>query len=192
MPAERDDAGWVCLGLIGRPKGVRGAMRITTYTARPEDVAAYGPVYDRPDGQARTLGVSETGPGWVVAHLAGVDDRNAAHALTGTRLYVPRAALPEAEDEAFYHADLIGLRAERVDGGLYGTVRAVWNHGAGDLLEIAPAAGGETEILPFTRAVVPEVDIAAGRLLVAPPETIDAGEDGGERDDGAGGDGTER
>ena len=64
MPAERDDAGWVCLGLIGRPKGVRGAMRITTYTARPEDVAAYGPVYDRPDGRARTPGVREAGPGW--------------------------------------------------------------------------------------------------------------------------------
>jgi len=191
MPAARDDGGWVCLGLVGRPKGVRGAMRITTYTARPEDVAAYGPVYDRPGGRARMLDVDEVGPGWVVARLAGIEDRDAARALTGTRLYVPRAALPEPEDEAFYHADLIGLRAERVDGGPYGMVRAVWNHGAGDLLEIAPTEGGETVLLPFTRAVVLEVDLAAGRLVVAPPETVDAepGEAGGGE---TGGDGAER
>ncbi len=194
MPAARDAAGWVCLGLVGRPKGVRGALRITTYTERPEDVAAYGPVYDRPGGRARAIEVREVGTGWVVARLAGIEDREAARALTGTRLYVPRAALPEPEDEeAFYHADLIGLRAERVDGGLFGTVRAVWNHGAGDLLEIAPAEGGETVLLPFTRAVVPEVDLAAGRLVVAPPEAVDArpeadggkgGERGGAADDG--------
>ncbi len=180
---------WVCLGVVGRPKGVRGAMRITTYTARPEDIAAYGPLYDRPGGRAFAVAVREAGPGWVVAEIAGVADRDAARALTGTRLYVPRSALPEPEEEeTYYHVDLIGLRAETADGVPLGRVRAVLDFGAGDLLEIAGGEGGEDLLVPFTRAAVPVIDLAGGRLVVVPPETAEDEEDedeGGE-DEAAG------
>lgn len=181
--AAGDSAGWLCVGVIGRPKGVRGAVRITTYTERPEDIAAYGPVYDAPDGRALEIALRERVKGGVVATVAGVRDRDGARALTGTRLYVPRAALPEAGEDEYYHADLIGLRVERADGSAFGTVAAVANYGAGDVLEIDPAGGGESVLLPFTREAVPVVDVAAGRLVVAPPEeTVAAPEAGGKEE----------
>ncbi|MEE8274251.1 MAG: ribosome maturation factor RimM, partial [Alphaproteobacteria bacterium] len=136
-------AGWVCVGTIGRPKGVRGAVRITTYTERPKDIAAYGPVFDAPNGRALEITLSGSVKGGVVASISGVGDREAAAALTGTPLYVPRAALPEAGEDEYYRADLIGLGVERTDGSAFGTVAAVDNYGAGDILEIAPAGGGE-------------------------------------------------
>ena len=168
--AEEGDPGWVCVGVITKPKGVRGAVRIATFTARPDDIAAYGPVRDRPGGgRAFSLELRETRKDGVVATIAGVTDRDAAEALRETRLYVPRTALPETAEDEYYHADLIGLRVELIDGTAFGTVRAVHNYGAGDILEVAPADGA-TEMLPFTRAVVPVVDIAGGRVVVAPSE----------------------
>ena len=166
--AERA-AGWVCLGVITKPKGVRGAVRITTFTARPGDITAYGPVHDRPGGQAVPLELGEIHKDGVVATIAGVTDREAAEALRETRLYVPRSALPEPTEDEYYHADLIGLRVELADGSAFGTVRAVHNFGAGDILDVARADGAQ-EMLPFTRAEVPEVDIAGGRLVAAPAE----------------------
>lgn len=154
---------------------MRGAVRITTYTERPEDIAAYGPVFDAPNGRALGITLSGSVKGGVVATVAGVGDREAAAALTGTPLYVPRAALPEAGEDEYYRADLIGLRVERTDGSAFGTVAAVDNYGAGDILEIAPAGGGESVLLPFTREAVPVVDIAHGRLVVAPPAETVAG-----------------
>ncbi len=170
------EADWVCVGVIARPKGVRGAVRITSYTARPEDVAAYGPVYAR--GAPVSLAVREIVKGGVVAAIEGVEDRDAAAALAGTRLYVPRAALPEPDEDEFYYADLIGLRVELADGRAFGTVAAVHDFGAGDILEVARPGGGEAVMLPFTREVVPEVDVAGGRLVVVPPPEA-AGEDAG-------------
>ena len=162
-------AGWVCVGVIGRPKWVRGAVRIPTYTARPGDVVAYGPVRDGPGGRVVSLDLRETVKGGVVAAIDGVSDRDAAEALRGTRLYVPRSALPDPDEGEFYHADLIGLRAELADGSDYGTVSAMHNFGAGDILEVTRAAGAP-EMLPFTRAEVPVVDLAGGRVVVAPAE----------------------
>ena len=162
-------AGWVCVGVIGKPKGVRGAVRVTTYTARPGDVVAYGPVRDGPRGSVVALDLRETIKGGVVVAIAGVNDRDAAAALRGTKLYVPRSALPEPEGGEYYHADLIGLRAELADGSAFGTVHSVHNFGAGDILEVT-RADGTPEMLPFTRAVVPEVDLAGGRVVVAPAE----------------------
>ncbi len=162
-------AGWVCVGVIGKPKGVRGAVRVTTYTARPGDVVAYGPVHDGPRGRVLALDLRETVKGGVVVAIAGVNDRDAAAALRGIKLYVPRSALPDPDGGEYYHADLIGLRAELADGGAFGTVHAVHNFGAGDILEVT-RADGTPEMLPFTRAVVPEVDLAGGRVVVAPTE----------------------
>lgn len=163
-------AGWVCLGVITKPKGVRGAVRITTFTARPGDITAYGPVHDRPDGPAVPLALGEIHKDSVVATIAGVTDREAAEAWRDTRLYVPRSALPGPAEDEYYHADLIGLRVELADGSALGTVRAVHNFGAGDILDVA-RADGAAQMLPFTRAEVPEVDIAGGRLVAAPAET---------------------
>ncbi len=173
--ADGCDTDWVCVGVVARPKGVRGAVRITAYTARPEDIAAYGPVYDNPNGRAFALALSGTIKGGVVATIPGVSDRDAAEAFKGTRLYVPRAALPEPVEHEYYHADLIGLRVELDDGSAFGTVRAVHDFGAGDLLEVTH--GDDSTLLPFTREAVPVVDIAGGRLVVSRPEVALAGEE---------------
>ena len=165
---DADVAGWLCVGVIGKPKGVRGAFRVTSYTARPEDILAYGPLRDGPDGRELALDVVETVKGGIVARLPGVGDRDAAEALRGAKLYLPRAALPAAEAGEYYHADLVGLAVELTGGAAFGTVRAVHDFGAGGLLEVAPAAGGETVYVPFTGEAVPKVDIAGGRLVIAP------------------------
>ena len=105
----------------------------------------------------------------LVVRYRGVTDRDAAQALRNLRLYVPRDRLPPADENEFYHADLIGLTAVTADGAPFGKVVALHNFGAGDMIEIAPEGGGETAFLPFTQAVVPQVDIAGGRIVVAPP-----------------------
>ncbi|WP_299441272.1 ribosome maturation factor RimM [uncultured Rhodospira sp.] len=159
----------VCLGVVVGVHGVRGVVRVKSFTADPADVAAYGPVSTE-DG-ARSWRLSVVGPakGVVLCRFDGIDDRTAAEALKGLRLYVPRAALPPAEDEdEYYHADLIGLAVEREDGTALGTVRAVHDFGAGDMLELRPPAeGAKSLMIPFTRAAVPVVDLTAGRVVVA-------------------------
>jgi 16S rRNA processing protein RimM len=154
----------VCLGVIVGAHGVRGAVKIKTFTADPAAVAAYGPVAD--EAGARSFELSLAGPtkGGVIARIAGVDDRDAALALKGTKLFVDRIVLPEPQEDEFYHADLIGLAVELADGGVVGRIKAVHDFGAGDLLEIALPGGG-TAMLPFTRETVPEVDIAGGRVV---------------------------
>jgi 16S rRNA processing protein RimM len=112
-------------------------------------------------------------PKGIVARLRGVTTREAAEALTGTRLYVPRARLPERGQDEWYHADLIGLAARSKDGTPLGTVVAVVNFGAGDLIEIAPAESGANLLVPFTETNVPEIDLAARRLVLVPPEEVE-------------------
>jgi len=171
----------VCVGAITGAHGVRGLVRIKAFTETADGVTAYGaPVDERGRRFSITL-QSRTRDQWI-ARVEGVADRDAARALTGTRLYVDRAALPEPEEEdAYYHADLIGLSAvDRAGAGL-GTVRAIWDFGAGDVVEIADE-DGRTVIVPFTRAAVPEVDLAGGRLVVDPPEATAAAPADGEPD----------
>ena len=168
----------VCLGVIAGAQGVRGQVRVKSFTARPEDVAAYGPLADRA-GRPFLLHAIGTTRGLVIARIDGVTDRDAAEALRGAELYIDRARLPAPEAEEFYHADLIGLTASAPDGSAIGAIRAVHDFGAGDMLEIGLAAGG-VAVVPFTRACVPEVDIAAGRVVVHMPETVDAGPPAGE------------
>lgn len=167
----------VCIGAIAGVHGVRGLVRIKSFTDAPEDVTAYGPVTDA--GGSRRFVIEAKGMvrGMVLAHIDGVDDRDAADRLRGTELYVDRDVLPVPEAEEYYHADLIGLDVETRDGAHLGTVKAVQNFGGGDILEVARDDGG-VDMLPFTHAVVPEVDIVGRRLVVEPPyEVIARSED---------------
>lgn len=168
----------VCVGVVTGAHGVRGAFRVTSFTADPDDIAAYGPVCAAhgPENKARgerrlTLKVVGHTKGQIVVMADGIADRDAAEALKGARLYVARARLPEAAEEEYYHADLIGLVAEDAAGAILGHVRAVADYGAGDLIEIA-RTGGETVLVPFTRAIVPVVDLEGGRIVIDPPEGL--------------------
>jgi 16S rRNA processing protein RimM len=162
----------VCVGAIAGAFGVAGEVRLKSFCARPEDIAAYGPLFTE-DG-ARSFAVRLTRPvaGGLGARLAGVGTKEAADALRGTSLWVPRAKLPRLPDDEFYHADLIGLAVQDPGGAPLGRVTAVHNHGAGDLLEVAQP-GGRSLLLPFTRAAVPTVDLAAGRIVADPPSEVD-------------------
>jgi len=179
----------VCLGVVVGVHGVRGTVRIKPYTEDPEAVAAYGPVQDESGRHSYRLRVHGLHKGIVLAAVEGVEDRDAALALKGTRLYVDRAALPEvAEEDTFYHADLIGLPVEDTDGRALGRVVAVHDFGAGDLLEVE-SPDGESRVLPFTRAAVPVVDLEAGRIVAdPPPETGEPEPDTGADERGDGGD----
>ena len=158
----------VCVGVITGPQGVGGAVRIKSFTERPEDVAAYGPLADETGQRRLELRLVGAAKGVLIARLSGVDDRNGAEALRGLRLYLARSALPQPEPEEYYHADLIGLEAVLGDGTPLGRVRAVHDFGAGDTIEIE-RSGAAPAMVPFTRAIVPVVDLEAGRLVVAPP-----------------------
>jgi 16S rRNA processing protein RimM len=158
----------VCVGAVAGAHGVRGAVKIKSFTATPEDVAAYGPLEDESGERCFSLRLIGAGKGVLIGHLSGIADRNRAEASRGLRLYLPRAALPPTEQDEYYHADLIGLEAVLTDGTPVGPVRAVHDFGAGDTLEIA-RSDGPPVLVPFTRAVVPSVDLAAGRLVVDPP-----------------------
>jgi 16S rRNA processing protein RimM len=143
-------------------------VRIKSFTERPEDVASYGPLTDDA-GRSYKLGVVGLARGAVLAAIDGVGDRNAAETLKGVRLYVDRAKLPEPDEGEFYREDLVGLDALLADGTKVGEVISVEDYGAGDVIEIA-RPGQKTLLLPFTDATVPVVDVAGGRIVIAPPE----------------------
>jgi 16S rRNA processing protein RimM len=158
----------VCVGVITGAQGVRGAVRLKSFTAKPEDVASYGPLEDERGEQRFEVRIVGSAKGVLVAAISGINDRDRAGALRGLRLYLPRSALPPAGEEEYYHADLIGLVAALPDGTAIGTVRAVHDFGAGDTLEIERPKS-QPVLVPFTRAVVPVVDLDAGRLVLEPP-----------------------
>jgi 16S rRNA processing protein RimM len=170
-PGTRSRAGAgsrILLGRISGAHGIRGEVLIKTFTERPEDIAAYGPLDDDRGRPLRIEAVRVT-PRGVVARLAAIADRTAAEALKGASLYVDRERLPAPGEGEFYHADLVGLAAVTPDGRPLGEVVAVHNHGAGDLLELRLAGSGRTELVAFTDAFVPEVDLAARRVVLALP-----------------------
>ena len=169
----------ILVGTIAGAHGLRGQVRIRSFTAAPADVAAYGPLTDEGGGRRFELVVTGAAKDGVIARIEGIADRTAAEALRGVRLYVPRSALPSPAADEYYRADLIGLRAELTDGSTYGQVVDVQNYGAGDLLEIQFPIGG-TELLLFSDSAVPVVDLAAGRIVVVPPAVIEARPDGGD------------
>jgi 16S rRNA processing protein RimM len=162
----------VLLGAVAAAHGIRGEVKVKTFTETPQGLGAYGLVTTE-DGRALEIAqLRATKRDEAVVQFVGISDRNAAESLKGERLYVPRAALPAPEDGAFYHTDLVGLRAHDASGALLGTVGAVHNFGAGDVLEIA-CDGGGTEFVPFDDPHVPVVDIAGGRIVVALPSDAD-------------------
>ena len=163
-----DAAKQVCLGVVTGPHGVQGAVRIKSFTEAPEDVARYGPLTDETGVRRFELRLIGAGKGVVIARLAGVENRNQAETLRGLRLYLPRSALPQPDAEEYYHADLIGLEAVLGDGTPVGRVRAIHDFGAGDTLELT-RPGASPVMVPFTRAVIPSVELAAGRLVLDPP-----------------------
>lgn len=163
----------VLLGAIIGPHGLKGEVRVKTFTANPETLGAYGPLRTE-DGRAFNITHARSSkPDEVIIRFAEIGDRNAAEALKGTELFISRAALPDAEADEFYHADLIGLRAEDGEGRVLGAVCAIHNFGAGDVIEIK-RDDGDSVMLPFTREVVPVIEIEAGRVIIAAPEEVEA------------------
>lgn len=170
--AERgeDSRNRIRVARIGAAHGVRGEVKLWSFTEDPLAVADYGPL-ETADG-ARHFEIESLRPAkdFLVARLKGVADRNAAEMLRNMELFVPRERLPEIDEEdTYYHSDLIGLAAVTPEGDDIGMVVAVHNFGAGDLIEIAPAGGGASFMLPFTETVVPEVDLQERRMVVVPP-----------------------
>lgn len=169
------DAERVLLGRIGAAHGLKGEVVVHSFTEAPEDIGAYGPLLAGEGARRLELKVVRTMEKGIIARVSGVADRTAAEALKGTELWIERDRLPPAEDGEFYHIDLIGLDAVSPDGTAVGTIVAVQNYGAGDLLEIRLLSSRQTELVPFTDNVVPEVNIAGRRVVVNMPNA--AGDD---------------
>jgi len=174
----------ILVGAVAGAHGVRGEVKIKSFTEQVRDVAAYGPVEDEGGTRRFAIKIRGEAKGLVIASLDGVGDRNAAEALKGLRLYVPRAALgkkpkraPKGTDRWFV-ADLVGLAAVDTKGEALGTVKNVANYGAGDILEVTTATG-DTQLFAFTKRTVPEVDIANGRVVIDPPVEVEAKEEDG-------------
>jgi 16S rRNA processing protein RimM len=168
-------AAWVCVARIGAAHGVRGAVKLWTFTEDPLAVTRYGPLFSKDGARSFEVAHAREGKGHLVATLKGVTNRNEAERLNGVELYVAREKLPATEDDEYYHADLIGLAAETANGEALGRVVAIHNFGAGDIIEIAPPSG-VTMLLPFTNAVVPTVDFAGGRVVIELPDEIEGDE----------------
>lgn len=162
----------VCVGAIAGSFGVRGEVRLKSFCAEPEAIADYAPLFTE-DGR-RSFDITLTGmvKSGFAARLTGVTSKEAADALRGTSLFADRDRLPSLPDDEFYHADLIDLAVIDTGGVEIGHVRAVLNHGAGDLLEVHGPGLKTPVLLPFTHAIVPTVDLAAGRLIADPPEGL--------------------
>lgn len=165
----------ICVAQIGGAHGLRGEVRLKSFTADPMAVCDYGPLTSEDGSTAFELEAVRPAKGHLIARFRGINDRNTAERLVNVRLFVPRERLPIPAPDEFYHADLIGLSAVTADGAEIGTVVAVHDFGAGDILELQPRAGGTTVMVPFTAEFVPSIDIASGRIVVAPPD--DAAED---------------
>ena len=167
----------VLIGRIGAPHGVRGEVLIQSYAEDPQAIASYGPLLSEDGTRRIELKVVRVTSKGIVARISGIGDRNGVEALKGLALYVERSRLPAAAEGEFYRADLIGLRAVAPDGSALGTIVAVDNYGAGDILELRIEGEPETELIPFADAYVPAVDIAAGTVTVVLPVAIEAKEE---------------
>lgn len=158
------------MGVFGAPQGVRGEIRVKSLTGEPGAIGAYGPLTDK--GGTRAFAFESLRPlkdGMLVARLAGVSTREAAETLKNVELFVRRDQMPPPSENEFYYDDLVGLEAVDAAGSPLGRVVSLMNYGAGDVLEIAPAQGGETLLLPFTKRVAPRIDFDAGRIVIEPP-----------------------
>jgi len=166
--AGEDDPDLLCVGVFSGARGIKGDVRIKSFTGDPEAIASYGDLFDERGEKRFSIRIVGRAKDQVVVRVDGIGDRTEAEGLKGTKLFVPRQALPVAEEDEFYHWDLIGLSAEHVDGTALGRVDAVQNFGAGDFLEIVGEIKGGL-LVPFTAAAVPVVDIQGGKVIIDPP-----------------------
>ncbi|MEM7619416.1 MAG: ribosome maturation factor RimM [Pseudomonadota bacterium] len=164
----------ICLGGITGGRGIKGDVLITSYTEPPENIAIYGPLWDQHQERTFLIEHCKPTPKGVIAHIKGINTRNDADNLKGLSLYVPRSALPddEADEDSWYHVDLIGLRVLENDQ-VVGEIIAVPNYGAGDLLEIKCDDTSKTLLIPFTKECVPKVSIEKGEVYIIRPEEWD-------------------
>jgi 16S rRNA processing protein RimM len=165
----------ICVARIGAPHGVRGAVKLWTFTEDPLAVKQYGPLLTKDGTRQFELTSAREAKGHLVATLKGIATREDAERLNGIELYVAREKLPATDEDEYYHADLIGLAAVNAANEPLGRVIAIHNFGAGDIIEIAPPSGA-TMLLPFTNAVVPTVDVASGRVVIELPDEIEGDE----------------
>jgi len=178
----------VLVGRVAGAFGVRGELRITTYTDDPLAVFRYRDLKREDGSAALTLQVARAAKGGIIVRAKEVTDKDQADRLRGLRLFIDRDALPTPDEDEFYLTDLIGLEARSVDGEVFGRIKAVHNFGAGDLLELDPRDGRATRLIPFTKAAVPEVKVpqgdAPGHLVVIPPREEEGADEGGGDDEG--------
>lgn len=163
----------ICIGAIAGAFGVAGEVRLKSFCSEPADIGAYGPLSTEDGSRSFQITLTRPVSGGLGARIEGVKTKEQADALRGTSLYVARDRLPNLPDDEFYHADLIGLSAYDTGGELIGKVTAIYNHGAGDIVEISPVRHKSALLLPFTTAIVPNVDLAAGRIVVNLPDESD-------------------
>lgn len=174
-PAEASER--ILVGALAGSFGVRGEVRVKSFCAEPAAIEDYAPLWTEDGSRSFTLKLTRQVPNGFAGRLTGVNTREEADALRGTSLYADRTRLPSLPDDEFYHADLIGLEVLDSGGQKLGRVRAVLNHGAGDILEIHQPGAKQTLLLPFTLAFVPTVDLASGRIIADPPAMADDDED---------------
>jgi 16S rRNA processing protein RimM len=162
----------VCVGRIGAPHGVRGEVRLQSFTGDPLAIADYGTLENKDGTRSFEIVSVRPAKNVLVARLKGVADRDAAEKLTNIELYIPRERLPPPDADEFYFVDLVGLTAVTADGATFGAVVAVHDFGAGTILELRPAGTTGSVMLPFTEATVPTVDIPGGRIVIDPPQEL--------------------
>lgn len=166
----------ILLGVVVGPQGLHGEVKVKTFTARPESLGAYGPLRTKDGRRLNVVDARATRADIALVRFKGIKDRSAAEKLKGIELFVPREALPQPDEDEFYHADLLGLTAQDAEGRVLGKVSGVHNFGAGDIIVIV-RPGGDEMFLPFTREIVPDIDVKSGRIVVAAPPETDEPED---------------
>lgn len=164
--------GRICVGAIAGAFGVKGEVRLKSFCADPPAIADYAPLFTEDGARSFEVTITRQIPNGFAARLSGLKNREEAEALKGVRLYADRSRLPALPDDEFYHADLIDLEVRNTGDEVLGSVSAIHNHGAGDLLEIRLKDSSKTVLLPFTQEAVPTVDITLGRIIVDPPEGL--------------------
>ena len=162
----------ICVGAIAGSFGVKGEVRLKSFCADPAAIADYAPLHDETGTNDFTVKIIRTVKNGFAVRLSGVTTKEQADALRGTQLFADRGNLPGLSDEEYYHTDLIGMAVLDTGGSELGRLKAVQNHGAGDLLEVTLTTSSATVLVPFTRAVVPTVDLATGRIIVDPPDGL--------------------
>jgi 16S rRNA processing protein RimM len=163
----------LCIGTISGAFGVAGEVRLKSFCAEPSAIAGYGPLFTEDGSRSFTIKLTRPVAGGLGARLSGVATKEQADALRGVNLFVDRTRLPSLPDDEYYHADLIGLEVRDTGSAVLGTVRAVLNHGAGDMLEVIGQGRKQPLLIPFTLVIVPTVDLALGRIVADLPEGLD-------------------